>query len=379
MGGTLAPSPWFTALDNVGVVIPSARLFFYDSGTSTKRSVFTDAGLTVAHPNPLTVDASGRAVIYMSPTSYKMVLAPAGVDDPPTSPIKTVDPVGAVPATNVDVDVPGSAGETLTAGQVVFLSDGSAGLTAGRWYMADATRAYSSIMPQSVGMVQATIASGSSGNIRLDGRITGLAGLSVGSTYFVSETSGAITTTEPLNARVVGVADSATSIILTPTRRADWVARRVKFTATTGNVGAGEDTLATWTTGQNELWANAQGLIGRFWGQTANNANAKTLRIRIVEGANNNELLNFALTASEAGRWDLQFEITRISSTTFIAVATTMVGPGGGPTSRIGTNMYGAAAPGTATFDNGVEIRITAEATTTNDVTMFGGTIYANN
>jgi len=96
--GTLAPSPWFTALDSNGDPIPGAKLFAYQSGTTTKTATYTDAALSVAHTNPIIMDAAGRAVIYLSPTPvYKFVLAPADDTDPPTSPIKTVDPVTAVP------------------------------------------------------------------------------------------------------------------------------------------------------------------------------------------------------------------------------------------------------------------------------------------
>lgn len=51
------PNP---ALDRNGVPMPKAQLFFYAGGTSILQSVFTDATLTVAAPNPLIADGAGR-------------------------------------------------------------------------------------------------------------------------------------------------------------------------------------------------------------------------------------------------------------------------------------------------------------------------------
>jgi hypothetical protein len=103
MAGTLAPigmSQWF---DSNGDPLSSGRLFTYLSGTSTKVSVYTDAALSVAHSNPITLNAAGRPTspVYITPdVSYKFVLAAAGADDPPASPIWTVDPILDVATTS---------------------------------------------------------------------------------------------------------------------------------------------------------------------------------------------------------------------------------------------------------------------------------------
>jgi hypothetical protein len=216
MPGSLAPSPWFTALDGTGVTLPGSKLFTYDSGTSTKRDTYQDAALTVPHTNPIIMDANGRAVIYLAATSYKLVLTSANDTDPPTSPIKTVDPVGAVPPSTVDVDVTGIAGENLVAGQGVYLSDGTGGRTAGRWYLWDASDTYSSVTATAVGMMPSDLAIGDSGTIRLVGRVTGLAALTPGALYYISETAGALTATPPTNSRAIATADTTTSVILSP-------------------------------------------------------------------------------------------------------------------------------------------------------------------
>ena len=69
-------------------------LFFYITGTSTKQNTYSDAGLTIANPNPVVLDSAGRAgPIFLQNLKYKVLLCPADDTDPPTSPIWTQDPV----------------------------------------------------------------------------------------------------------------------------------------------------------------------------------------------------------------------------------------------------------------------------------------------
>jgi len=117
-----------------------------------------------------------------------------------------------VSTTDIDNDVTGTAGETMTAGQAAYLSDGSGGLIAGRWYLADSDNTYSSTLPE-VAFVVADVAAAASGTFRLSGRVTGLSGLTPGANYYVSATAGGITATAPSNSRFVGQADSITSLI----------------------------------------------------------------------------------------------------------------------------------------------------------------------
>lgn len=209
--GSYAPNPVFTGLDNSGAIVPLGLLYTYASGTTTPLATYTNVGLTAANANPVVLDSAGRATIFLLPTSYKWILKSA---DGNTT-YWTRDTIGSVPTTDVDNDVTGTAGEALTAGQVCYLSDGSGALTAGRWYRGDADQTYSSTTP-SVTMVVADMASAAQGTFRVSGRMTGLSGLVVGTTYYVSGTAGALTSTAPLNARVVGQADSTTSLVVTP-------------------------------------------------------------------------------------------------------------------------------------------------------------------
>lgn len=369
---TLAPSPYYTGLDSAGVTLPGAKLFTYQSGTNTKLATYLDAAMSSANTNPIILDSAGRAVIYLLPQDYKFVLAPANDTDPPTSPIKTIDPVAAVPLTTISLDIQGTAGEALSAADVVYLSDGGGGRTAGLWYRVDASFAYSSIQPQVIGMMSAPLSGlGVSGPIRLAGRITGPGGLVAGTTYYIGTMPGTITSISPANSRIVGVADTATTLVLAE-KRPDDVRQVAPFTVSGSNIGAGEDTLASYTDGVNGLYEDGMGWEGTFFGDTTNNANLKQLRLRIIEGANNRLVGDFPLTINEAGVWALRFQIIRVSATTFSSISSTICGPATGPASRTGNNILVGQ---TVTFANTIELRLTGEATANGDIRMVAGTI----
>ena len=193
MSGTVMPSPVFIGLDANGNPVSGGKLFTYAAGTSTKQATYSNAALTIANANPVILNSAGIATVFLSPTSYKFVFCPSTDTDPPANPYWTVDNVSAVPPSNVDLDIQVTAGENLTAGDCVYLSDGSGGGTAGRWYKADADNTYSSTIAKSIGFATSDIAISASGSIRQAGRVTGLSGLSVGSIYYVSATAGSIT------------------------------------------------------------------------------------------------------------------------------------------------------------------------------------------
>lgn len=215
--GTVSASPWFTGLDNDGNPISGGKLFVYDAGTNTKVDTYTEADLATPHTNPIILDAAGRAVIFLTPgLSYKFVLAAASSDDPPSSPIKTVDDIDSVPSANPSLDILGIAGENLSASMAVYLSDGWGGTIAGRWYRTDSDAPESSIQAGVVAMVPADIAITEEGAIRLQGKIESLSGMVPGDIYYVSSTPGLLTNSAPTNAMFIGVADSTTSIIVQP-------------------------------------------------------------------------------------------------------------------------------------------------------------------
>lgn len=96
------------AVDSSGNTISGARLFFYRVGTSTKKDTFSDSDKTVANANPVVADSGGRFgdIFMLTDEQYKVVLAPAGSDDPPTSPIDTWDnysPIRSNPVADIEV------------------------------------------------------------------------------------------------------------------------------------------------------------------------------------------------------------------------------------------------------------------------------------
>lgn len=91
---TLSPVFKQKFFGNDGRPLNGGRLFSYQSATSTKIPTYSDALGASPNTNPVVLDYRGEASVYIPPnTNFKFVLAPPGVDDPPTNPIWTVDPV----------------------------------------------------------------------------------------------------------------------------------------------------------------------------------------------------------------------------------------------------------------------------------------------
>jgi len=388
--------------------VSGAKLFTYASGTTTKLDTYTDATLATPNANPVVCDSAGRATVFLSATAYKFTLAPSTDTDPPTAAYWSVDNVGAVAYISTDLDVLGTAGEALSANDAVYVSDGSGGLTAGRWYKTDSDNTYSSTLPQAVGFAPSAIASAAAGSIRMSGRLTGLAGLTPGSTYYVSATPGAITSTAPANQRILGVADSATSLViatsvLTPASAtaagivslaAQTLGSGVKtFTSapvfnapatfrpgasasadatisgrvntqtnTVGNVGAGEDNLHTYSLPANALDADGKMVRVIIWGDFGATANAKLLTAYF--GATSIVLANGSYNT---GNWRAEFVIVRTGAATQILQGTLWLRSAGAPD----TFSPAQVTPG-ETLSGAVTIKTTATATADNDIREQG-------
>lgn len=234
--GTLAPWVSIQFFDNNGDPCSGCKLYTYAAGTSTNQATYTTVTLTVGteNANPVVMDAAGRPTtgyIYLSATSYRFVLK----DSTAATTYFEADNTPAIPATGVGLDVTTqTAGEALSAGDVAYLSDGSGGTTAGRWYRADADFTYASSLASIIGMVPTAITSGATGTIRIGGRVTGLTGLTAGTDYYISATTGATTATAPTNARFVGRAESTTVMTIEPNPTiASILARAVRINAAT--------------------------------------------------------------------------------------------------------------------------------------------------
>lgn len=223
--GTPVPYTVPQYFDSNGDPLASGGICTYEAGTTTLATVYTTAALTVAHPNPVRLNAAGRPTvsgvtlgIFLSPgRSYKFVLKDSTVTtcSPDTGvTIWTVDNIQAVPGSSASFDVTGTAGEAIAAGESVYLSTGDGGTNAGQWYKTDSDVTTKSTAAFQVGMAPSAIASGATGTIRLAGSVTVTGPLSTGAPYYVGATAGAIVTTPPTNAVRLGQADSATSIII---------------------------------------------------------------------------------------------------------------------------------------------------------------------
>lgn len=67
-----------TLLDQNAAPIVGGKVWTFDAGTTTARTVFRDPALSSAHPNPILTDGFGRIpAIYVGPGAYKVVLQDA--------------------------------------------------------------------------------------------------------------------------------------------------------------------------------------------------------------------------------------------------------------------------------------------------------------
>lgn len=211
---TLSPEPWLTFLYSDGAPVAAGQLFVFQAGTTTPAVTYINSSGTPNTFPIITLDAAGRCVVYLSPGSYRYDLYDSVANGGAL--IKSEDNISAVPTSSTQPSVDGIAGEALTAGNVVYLSDGSGAKTAGRWYQAKADNAYSSTIPE-IGFVAADISSGATGSVIQIGRIATGITVTAGLTYYVSAaTAGAVTSTAPTLARFLGVADSGTSLVISP-------------------------------------------------------------------------------------------------------------------------------------------------------------------
>jgi microcystin-dependent protein len=61
--------------DSLGNPLNGGLLYLYAAGTTTPQSAYQDTALTIAHPNPITLDSSGRVpVFYLADGSIKIRL-----------------------------------------------------------------------------------------------------------------------------------------------------------------------------------------------------------------------------------------------------------------------------------------------------------------
>ena len=210
-GYTLAPVPGQTFLDNAGRIMPGGKLYTYLSGTSTPNPTYTSATGLQANTNPIVFDGYGRPpqdIFLPVGVSQKWVLT-----DPDGVILRTYPVVEAVPQQASNVDIAGVAAEPFALGEVAYLSDGSGGKIAGKWYHADSSQPYSSVSPI-IGIATGDIATNAGGIFRVSGQAPTHGPVVPGTIYYVG-TAGALTATPPTpNRRAVGQADTTGTIVL---------------------------------------------------------------------------------------------------------------------------------------------------------------------
>lgn len=90
-----------TAFDASGDPLSGAKAYFFESGTSTPVTVYSDAALSVAHPSPLVADSSGvfAPVFYGDASAVKVRVDTSGdVEVYTTDPVRRVTGEGAAAA-----------------------------------------------------------------------------------------------------------------------------------------------------------------------------------------------------------------------------------------------------------------------------------------
>ena len=66
-------SPRVTFTDPNGYPLANGCVFFYAAGTSTPQATYTDSTGTTPNPNPVILDSTGSATIWLGPQLYKIV------------------------------------------------------------------------------------------------------------------------------------------------------------------------------------------------------------------------------------------------------------------------------------------------------------------
>jgi hypothetical protein len=108
--------PKAVPLDTNGLLIPGAKLYFFDAGTTTPRTVYSDPDLAGGHAisQPVTADSAGRfQPIWIAPGTYKATL-----QDADGNAIYTVDNIdtGLAAGTGALAVASGGTGSTTAAG-----------------------------------------------------------------------------------------------------------------------------------------------------------------------------------------------------------------------------------------------------------------------
>lgn len=93
MSALFAP-PRYSPMSGNGTSYPAAKLYFYETGTSTPKNTYSDSGLVTPNANPVVADANGLfGPIYLATGDYKIILK-----DSSDNTLWTVDPYSGLGA-----------------------------------------------------------------------------------------------------------------------------------------------------------------------------------------------------------------------------------------------------------------------------------------
>lgn len=113
MSATSIIFPKFRAFDNDGAVLDGGKVYTYAAGTTTPLATYTDYNAGTANSNPVILDDSGQADIWLSAAFYKVVLTDKnGVQ------MWSVDNVGPGPLSSNSNSGFGAATDIASAGLV---------------------------------------------------------------------------------------------------------------------------------------------------------------------------------------------------------------------------------------------------------------------
>lgn len=185
-----------------------------------------------------------------------------------------------------------------------------------------------------------------------------------GDAYKISE-SATLGTSDRLILRVGGLASIRAG--LATAKQATLGGSIKEYFASVGNVGTGEDDLFTYTTEANIFGTNGDKIQGQYSGTTAANANNKTIKLYF---AGTNILSSTALALNDKN-WKMDFTLIRVSATVVRYTASFTYEGNTAEILEVG-ELTGLTLSGTNI------LKITGEATATNDIVATMGTVTAN-
>ena len=119
-------------LDGDGDPYSGAKLYFYETGTSTPLDSYSDSALSTANANPVVADANGRfGDIFMKTQDYKVVLKTTAdvtiwTADPVSGTATATETKGADIASGAETDIGGASGQYVeVTGTVTITSLGT--------------------------------------------------------------------------------------------------------------------------------------------------------------------------------------------------------------------------------------------------------------